>query len=241
MTDETQGTDAGANDADRKAREAYHEESLKRLARIEEKLGVPHGYYQSLRDNGSDWEFAIKLVVLLEAALGLVIASKLQNDAMRDHCDRLNLVGRTGKLALAEALGVLRPAEVKAFAALAETRNRFAHKVSNINSDLPTFAAQLPEGERDGACKRLLMIPQSVENELAFLWKGEGNILLFRFAMWRAGALLLDALATQDAKAEDERERLWKQERQHQWTLRDLYAIEGESQSGSSRLGTAAS
>ncbi|MBW8467668.1 MAG: hypothetical protein K0M67_05340 [Thiobacillus sp.] len=213
--------------ADLEARSAEQTDQLARLARIEAKLGVPAGYYQGLRDQGSDWEFAIKLVVLLEAALGHVIAATLQNNVMRDHCERLNLVGRTGKLDLAHALGILSINEVKAFATLAETRNRFAHKVANINSDLPTYAAQLIDGDRDSICKRLLIIPPSIENDVAFLWKGKGNIVLFRFTMWMSGSLLLYALATQDEKAEKEEaeRRRWNGEYQNKWTLADLRSM----------------
>lgn len=227
MDDESKPAETVEKAEEVEARRAERADELARLGHIEAKLGVPAGYYQGLRDQGSDWEFAIKLVVLLEAALGRVIASTLQNDAMRDHCDRLNLVGRTGKLDLAEALGILSQDEVKAFATLAETRNRFAHKVVNINSDLPTYAAQLSEGDRDSICKRLLIIPPSVENDVAFLWKGEGNIPLFRFTMWISGSLLLHALATQDEKAEKaeaERKR-WEGEYRHKWTLADLWSI----------------
>lgn len=196
-----------------------------RLDRIEGKLGLPKGYYMSLRGDGSDWEFAIKLVVLIEAALGHVIAAKLHNDAMRDHCDRLNLVGRTGKIDLALALDILRPAEAKALATLAEIRNRFAHKVANVALDLPTFAANLPKGEMPGMLKRLLMIPVEVEEELRFMYEGEGTERLFRFSMWMSGALVLEALSAQDvhAEVEAERRKMWESGTGHAWTLADLW------------------
>lgn len=197
----------------------------RRLDRIEGKLDLPKGYYMSLRGDGSDWEFAIKLVVLIEAALGHVIAAKLQNDAMRDHCDRLNLVGRTGKIDLAGTLDILRPAEAKAMATLAEIRNRFAHKVANITLDLPTFAANLPKGEMAGMLKRLLMIPAEVEEGLRFMYEGEGTERLFRFSMWMSGLLILEALSAQDehAEVEAERRRLWESGIKHTWTLADLW------------------
>lgn len=78
------------------------EDDREQLARIEAKLGIPNGYYLSLRQDGTDWEFAIKLVVLLEAALGRVIAEHLHNPAINDHCESLSIGGRTGKVALAK-------------------------------------------------------------------------------------------------------------------------------------------
>lgn len=179
----------------------------------------------SLRGDGSDWEFAIKLVVLIEAALGHVIAAKLQNDAMRDHCDRLNLVGRTGKIDLALALDVLQPAEAKAMATLAEIRNRFTRKVANVTLDLSTFAANLPKGEMPSMLKRLLMIPAEVEESLRFMYEGEGTERLFRISMWMSGMLFLDALSAQDehAEVEAERRRLWEPGTGHAWTLAGLW------------------
>jgi hypothetical protein len=182
-------------------------QELLRLARIEGKLGVPHGYYQTLRDSGSDWEFAIKLVVLLEAALGTVIAAKLQHEAMRSHCDRLNLVGRTGKIDLAVGLEVLKPEEASAFAVLAEVRNRFAHKVANINSDLVSFAKELTAGELAKYYRTAMMVPKDMEVEVSFLWETPQAPEAFRYLLWTAGSMLLDALATQDVKAEAEAER----------------------------------
>ncbi len=182
-------------------------EELLRLARVEGKLGVPHGYYQMLRDSGSDWEFAIKLVVLLEAALGTVIAAKLQHDAMRSHCERLNLVGRTGKIDLAVGLEVLKPDEASALTVLAEVRNRFAHKVANINSDLVSFAKGLAAGELAKYCRLAMMVPKDMEAEVSFLWQTPQAPEAFRYLLWTAGSMLLDALATQDVKAEVEAER----------------------------------
>lgn len=182
-------------------------EELLRLARIEGKLGVPHGYYQTLRDTGSDWEFAIKLIVLLEAALGTVIAAKLQHDAMRNHCDRLNLVGRTGKIDLAVGLEILKPEEANSLAVLAEIRNRFAHKVANIDRDLVSFAGGLPTAELAKYCRTAMMVPKDMESKVSFLWENPQAPEAFRYLLWTAGSMLLDALATQDANAEAEAER----------------------------------
>ncbi|RZU02171.1 hypothetical protein [Rivibacter subsaxonicus] len=210
-----------------KAVEHLKADELARLARIEGKLGVPHGYYQSLLENGSDWEFAIKLVVLLEAALGAVIAAKLQNDVMREHCDRLNLVGRTGKLDLAVGLEALKPVEASSFAILAEVRNRFAHRVENINSNLETFARSLPKGDLPRYLRTVMMVPKESQKEVEFLWASEHAPRLFRHVLWTGGSMVLDALATQDAKAEAEAKRRgwWTSGAKRQWTLKDLFEV----------------
>lgn len=203
-------------EAEQRAVAELETNELARLARIEGKLSLPHGYYQSLKAEGSDWEFSIKLVVLLETALGAVIAAKLQNNAMRDHCERLGLAGRAGKIALAEDLGVLQADECKAFGVLADVRNRFAHKIANIRGDLQTFAAALHPGERARICQTAMMIPRERTTYFAFLWNNENMVLLFRHVLWLSGSMLLDALATQDAHAEAEATRRDWMETAHQ-------------------------
>ena len=194
---------AAGDAAEQMARHAQNE----RIGRIESRLGVPAGFYLNLKDQGSDWEFAIKVVVLVEAALGAVVAAKLQNEAMRDHCDRLNLAGRTGKIELAGSLGVLAPDEMKALGTLAEIRNRFAHKVANIASNLEAFAASLPAAELSKLCRGAMMVPAGLEHDVDFLWSSPQAPSIFRYLLWTSGSMLLDALAAQDAHAEAEAER----------------------------------
>lgn len=198
-----------------------------RLARIEGKLGLPTGYYQTLEKEGSDWEFAIKLVVLLEAALGAVLAARLQNPAVLRHCDRLNLGGQTGKLELAKDLGVLEEAERKAFSALVEIRNGFAHRVANVRRNLEDYAKAQDMQTLRRLGLAMMMVPRDREAEADFLFTPRQFPVAMRYVMWTSGSMLIDALATQDAHAEAEAARL-------QWlrpadgtnpiaTLADLY------------------
>lgn len=176
---------------------------------MEEKLGLPPGYFPAMRGEGSDWEFAIKLVVLLEAALGHVLAAHLQTDAVRRHCERLNLSGgRVSKLGLAEDLGILSDAERKAFAALADIRNTFAHRVENINGNLTDFASQMPERAFETTVKAVMLIPPDVANDVRFLWHPQSDkVGLFRYFMWCGASLLLNSLAQQGKHAEAEAQR----------------------------------
>ena len=202
--------------------------ALEQLAHIEAKLGLPGGFYGSLRNTGTDWEFSIKLVVVLEAALAAVIAAKLHNEAITAHVDKLNLDGgRTGKLDLAESLVVLSAIERKAFGTIANIRNRFAHKVENITLDLETFGRSLQQGELEGMQKRLLMIPQEAEKESERLSRGEHVTRFLRLTLFLSGSWLLSALAYQDqeAQVEAERRKFWQPGQKHQWTLRDLWAM----------------
>lgn len=182
------------------------EDDRERLTRIEVKLGIPKGLYLSLRKDGTDWEFAIKLMVVLEAALGRVIAEHLHNPAINDHCESLNVNGRSGKVALAEALGILDGAERKTFLALADIRNAFAHKVENIAGNLHEFGARLEPQRLENLLKACLTIPKQLEDKVSFLWRNPSPALL-RSYMWMGGNNLLISLAYQDEAAEKERAR----------------------------------
>ncbi len=202
--------------------------SLQQLTRIERKLDVPHGYYTSLRDVGSDWEFAIKLLVVLEAALGAVIAAHAQNAVLAEHCARLGLEGRAGKLNLAVDLGILTPTERAAFQALAYVRNTFAHHVRNIERTLEEFAFSLQDFQRTKLVKEALQVPKEIEEKVKFLWTDPASVsLTFRKLLWTGGSMLLEGLAEQDRKAEVEAERRRRLESGAIWTLGDMFRTGG--------------
>jgi len=144
--------------------------------------------------------------VLIEAALGRVIAAKLGNEAVVGHCERLGLDGRAGKLSLAQDLGVLQKDEARAISAMAFVRNSFAHRVENIEGDLTNYVQELPKEEMHRLVKHLLMISKELEQQVDFVWKGKHTAGLFRHIMWSSGALILDTLARHDMKAEAEAE-----------------------------------
>jgi len=201
---------------------------LAALAGIERKLGVPEGFTRSLAQDGTDWEFAVKLMVLLEGALTKVIAAHLQNEAVAKHVQRLNLNGRSSKVALAQDLNILTKAEAKAMLALSEIRNAFAHRVENISGDLLQFAKAMPEQDRANFVKTGLMVPDEMGDSVKFLWREESFYLHLRLLMWSIGETLLAVLATQDEHAARERRRReWLEQTAKAgagyFTLADLY------------------
>lgn len=182
------------------------EADREQLGRIEAKLGIPNGYFLSLRQDGTDWEFAIKLMVLLEAALGRIIAEHLHNPAINDHCESLNINGRSGKVTLAEALGIIDDTERRTFMVLADIRNAFAHKVENIAGNLHDFGARLEPDHLQNILKACLTVPKQLEEKVGFLWRNPSPALL-RSYMWIGGNNLLISLAYQDEAASKERAR----------------------------------
>lgn len=210
-------------------------EEIARMKRIEGKLGLPGGYYNAMVDTGSDWDFAIKLVVLVEAALGRVIAAHLNNQAVTGHCERLSLDGRAGKLTLAQDLDLLRADEARAVSAMAFVRNRFAHRVESIEGNLTDYAQGLPAQELHRLVKHLLMVPKDLEQQVHFLWTNEHTTSLFRHIMWTSGSMVLDVLARHDMKAEAEaarRERIEQSWMLSQGGLAGLF----QSQAGQTKL-----
>lgn len=211
-----------------KEEEAADYEHLAKLAGIEKKLGVPEGFTRSLFDEGTDWEFAVKLIVLLEGALTKVLTAHLHNDAVEKHIQRLNLNGRSSKVALAQDLGILTKAESKAMLALAEIRNAFAHRVENISGDLAQFAKAMPEQDRANFVKAGLMVPEEMVEGIKFLWGEEAFHLHLRPLMWSIGESLLAVLATQDEHAgRERRRRVWLEQAtkvgERHFTLVDLF------------------
>lgn len=182
------------------------DEDAAQLIRLEKKLQIPEGIYLSLRTQGSDWEFAIKLMVILEAALGRVISEHLHNEAINSHCESLNMSGRSGKVALAQSLGIIDEAEKKTFLALADVRNAFAHKLENISGNLQDFASRLDPQRLEVLLKACLTVPKHMENQVSFLWRNPQPAILRQY-MWIGGSNLLIALAFQDQAAEKERAR----------------------------------
>ena len=70
---------------DRAERERREKVVADELANIESRLGIPAGFIQSLFSESSDWEFIVKLSVLIEAAVTRSIVTKLGNPAVFDH------------------------------------------------------------------------------------------------------------------------------------------------------------
>jgi hypothetical protein len=102
------------------------------VLKLEKDLGLPGGWYFSLVAEKSDWAFVLKLHALFEAALTHLIEAKLNLPELRRYLDRLNMGGRSGKLALAVALNVIEQKHVRFIEALSTIRNYCIHDVRNV-------------------------------------------------------------------------------------------------------------
>ena len=69
-------------------------------------------------------------------ALHLMSKGQSVSENFRTFVTALNISGRTGKLRLAEGLGLLRQEDIDFIEALARVRNRYAHNVKNMHKSL---------------------------------------------------------------------------------------------------------
>jgi hypothetical protein len=152
----------------------------------------------------SDWEFIIKLAVILEASLSEVLVSHLNNESIRIHISGLQMQGRTGRIPLARQAGLLTDEDVGTMGQIADLRNHFAHSPKFIGGSLEGFAMEMSLHERKLFTGKLMGIP-SEEVENAFKAGQEWFPSALRFMVWLAAGQVLGRLALRDRQAEDER------------------------------------
>jgi hypothetical protein len=143
------------------------------LFKIERVLGLRRQLYLDLLDEPSDWSFTVKLAVLLEAALTQVIASRLDTEELQRHLSRLSLGGRTGKLQLAEDLGLLDSLNATRLRSITVIRNTFAHDISIIDKSLNEVVDEMSLNQRGQLVVALLQVP---DGKLT-LWIAGGTVL----------------------------------------------------------------
>ncbi|GAB1413872.1 MAG: hypothetical protein LC110_05320 [Burkholderiales bacterium] len=141
-------------------------EQTQAVARLEEKLGVPKGLFNKLKDE-DDWSFIIKMQALLETALTYLIKSTLGRDELEDFIEKLNLQGRTGKLAVVKALSLLTNNHLKYLGQLAELRNKVAHKIQYVTFTLSEHLKGMNEKAFKDFVLTALVLPTDVKFELS--------------------------------------------------------------------------
>jgi hypothetical protein len=110
---------------------------------LNQAIGLPPRFYDRLLEDPSDWAFLVQLQVVAEAAIAQRVVKEIQQEKTFDHVSRLGFDGKTGKLQLALTLDILDADSADALRALAACRNRFAHRIGNIDASLERFGASL--------------------------------------------------------------------------------------------------
>lgn len=212
-------------------RTRYDDMAAESLQRTEQRLGLPERYVLQMRENSNDWEFLIKLAVLVEAAVTQALVSSLHNDLMFDHVSGLS---QSARLNLCEKLGLLQKNEKLILDSLATVRNQFAHRVENLSKTLQEYVDGLTPYQKVELSNRLLMLEGNDRHKETddLNWLGKA----FRRIISDAVILPLAVLSTKDAKAELERERRaffeQRQELGGTQTLASLFQLHPEGWQG---------
>jgi len=116
------------------------EESVRR---IEKDLGLKEGFLEGLRRE-DDWSFIIKTHALFEAAIAHLLCKALGRDELIGVLGYLELSDkRRGKVAFADALGLLQKTDKRFLSSLSELRNELVHDITNANFDLRAYLQSL--------------------------------------------------------------------------------------------------
>ena len=112
-------------------------------------LGLPPNFLYSIAGE-DDWGFFIKLHALVEAAVDEALVSRMGQDKPPFQTDREaltkliaknNLDGRMGKIALLKVYGLCSEQTERSLRLLAEVRNAYAHRVTNISKRVEELEA----------------------------------------------------------------------------------------------------
>ena len=153
-------------------------------------IGLQPGFYEGLLKEQSDWAFLIQLQVVVEATITQVLVKALNENRAFEHISRLNFDGRTGKLGLAHALGVLDSNSVNALRALSACRNSFAHRIANIGETLEAFGESLDAKNKLALIRKMgFLEPDEERAEQAAGFPGFGAHLRHRLWISTAAAL----------------------------------------------------
>ena len=161
--------------------EKWAKQYSKMLGMIEEDLKLPSGFLTAL-NHEDDWSFIIKSHALIEAALSNHL-SKSIDSKLEPIFDKLELSNsRTGKLAFAEALGVLDSKQRMFIRKLSELRNTIVHNIHYINFDLKSYFMSLDKKQRDSFIEAFTYIKQTPKGEKA--WKPSALKILNKPYHW---------------------------------------------------------
>jgi len=167
----------------------------------EKHLEVPAGTISSI-PNDPDFIATVKMYAVVEPILNELIASRpprgtlpwlppsqSESENFRTFVTALNMEGRTGKLKLAEGMGLLTEARIDFIRGVAPVRNRYAHNVKNMHRSLTDI---LTEEQRNSG-----RIVEHVTGIKLPLSPSElRNDLLKRFMYYRLADYLSEALHT---------------------------------------------
>lgn len=121
---------------------------LKVVAQMCVEVKLPSDFLSNLREE-KDWSFIILTHAFLEALLTDAIVDTLHRDELSDIIRRLEMANvQTGKIRIAEQLGLIKTDGKKFLKQLSSLRNDLVHNVHNANVDLSVYIKSLDTNQR---------------------------------------------------------------------------------------------
>ncbi len=124
-----------------------NEDRTPTIVQLLESVGLPETFLDQLLTE-SDWSLIIKLHAVFEAVLASLIVRRLgtpQTAEVVSHLDFNNT--KSGKVALARALGLIESCDAAFLRGLSELRNRLVHNIRNVAFTFSEHIATLTPSE----------------------------------------------------------------------------------------------
>jgi hypothetical protein len=151
-----------------------------------------------------DWSFIIKTQALLETALAYLIKTALGREELETFIEKLNLNGRTGKISLVKALGLLTDDQRRYLEQLAGLRNNVAHKIQYVTFTLAEHLKCLSDNDFKKFVLTALIMPDDTPFTVTAELR-EKMLPHSRTLLWAGALNCLMAVYFHDQKAEEER------------------------------------
>lgn len=108
----------------------------KRDAWFSDNVGLHPGMLATLKDEDDDWTFIIKAHAILEVALNHMLMGRMNHPELSDIIPRFNIHGRTGKIACAQAFGVLSKPHARFIQLVTAIRKTLVHDIKHFDFTL---------------------------------------------------------------------------------------------------------
>ncbi|TXL62465.1 hypothetical protein [Zeimonas arvi] len=177
------------------------------LGELEGRLGVREGFLSDLREDPNDWSFLVRVQVFVESALGHMVLAELGRPELAKFVGALHLGGQNGLGELAFALNLL-TAEERAFVKeLSGLRNRFAHRIENIDRTLTEYVRSLTPHERREQMNAIMLLKDASPALSREYWESGPLVDVLaksaRELIWWGLAIFSGAILVNTVRADD--------------------------------------
>lgn len=203
--------------------EARHEERMKLFGTLEKRIGIPEGFFWSLRNEKEDWAYIVKLAVICEAAVTHALVLAVKNKDLLDHFSNLQQ-GR--RLELAKQLGIISNADRLTLSAIAEVRNSFAHRVENLGGSLNKFFHLRSQEQKIELITKLVQLEGQDKPKMDEDMKG--HVRFFKLQLFACAMRPLQAIANYGLDVDKAQE----EERVKNFTLANLFSRGADKSEG---------